>query len=64
MASKFFYLYLVAGTMSLLLAGYHNFGPQQPEQVHNTSYFYFIPAVLFYYLAYKAYHEKKDRELM
>lgn len=63
MAFKFFYLYLLAGTVALLLAAYHAFF-QYPAPVHNTAYVYFIPAILFYYLAYKTFHEKKDEEMM
>ncbi len=63
MAFRFFYLYLIAGALALLLAVYHVFY-QYPQQVRNMAFLYFIPAVLLFYLAYKTFHEKKDEEMM
>lgn len=63
MALKFFYLYLIAGLLALLLAAYHVFF-QYAGPVPLVAYLYFVPGVLFLYLAYKTYHEKTDHEMM
>jgi hypothetical protein len=63
MNPKFLILYLVAGTLALALVVYQlittyanlNLG----RLVLNI-----VMSVFFYYLAYKTYHEKKDKELM
>lgn len=63
MGFKFFYLYLVGGTVALLLLIY-----QVIENGRNLSIggllFNIIPVALLYYLAFKAYHEKRDKDLM
>lgn len=64
MYNKFLYIYLIFGTVALLLFIY------QICTVHiNGINFWNIVGDLFmvialYYLAYKTYHEKKDKELM
>jgi hypothetical protein len=63
MNSKYLILYLVAATLALLLVIYQlittnpalNFG-----RIALNS----VISIFFYYLAYKTYHEKKDKELM
>jgi hypothetical protein len=63
MNPKYLALYLVAGTLSLLLIIY--------ELISDYPVFSavrilgnVILCLAFYYLAYKTYHEKKDKELM
>jgi hypothetical protein len=63
MNPKFLILYLIAGTVALILVIY------QAVTTHsdlNTGRIVLnlIISVFFYYLAYKTYHEKKDKELM
>lgn len=59
--NKFFILYLVLGTVALLLFIWQLFAYAWSggSLVLNG-----VLAVLFYYLSYKVYHEKKDKELM
>ncbi|MDF2432989.1 MAG: hypothetical protein JWP44_2620 [Mucilaginibacter sp.] len=63
MNPKFLILYLIAGTLALILVIY--------QVITNSSdlntgriVLNVIISVFFYYLAYKTYHEKKDNELM
>jgi len=63
MNPKFFYLYIIAGTLALLLLLWQLFtywNSLSPTGVILNA----IPMIIFYYLAYKTYHEKKDSELM
>ncbi|GAB3904367.1 hypothetical protein [Mucilaginibacter boryungensis] len=64
MNNKFYYVYLIAGSIALILFIYQLF------MMHSTGYNLwnmsgdiFLTIVL-YYLAFKTYHEKKDKELM
>jgi len=63
MNPKYLALYIIAATLALGLAVYQLVAT-------NTSVTYgriilnFIMSFCFYYLAYKTYHEKKDKELM
>lgn len=64
MYSKFLYIYLIFGTVALLLFIY------QICTAHINGFNFwnmagdlFMVAAL-YYLAFKTYHEKKDKELM
>ena len=64
MNRKFFYLYLIGGSIAFLLLIYqllstHKAGPN----IWNMAGYILLMVVL-YYLAYKTYHEKKDDELM
>lgn len=63
MNPKFFYLYLIAGSVALILLIW-----QLVMYWQNLSFtgviLNAIPMVVFYYLAYKTYHEKSDSELM
>ncbi len=63
MTPKFFYLYLLAGTVTLALVIYQLATAPQPVSAV-TVLLYLIPALLLYYMAYKVYHVKKDNELM
>jgi hypothetical protein len=64
MNNKFFYIYLIAGTVALILFVYQLFTRHTLNfNVWNLSGDMLL-AVLLYYLAYKTYHEKKDKELM
>jgi hypothetical protein len=63
MNPKFLILYFVAGTLALILAIYQLLTTypviNQGRLILNG-----VIALAFYYLAYKTYHEKKDKELM
>lgn len=64
MNNRFYYLYLIAGTIALIflfyqLLAYHT----AAINWWNLSGDIFLVVVL-YYLAYKTYHEKKDKEMM
>lgn len=63
MTPKFFYLYLLGGTVALILVIYQLVTAQQPVSAV-TVLLYLIPALLLYYMSYKVYHVKKDNELM
>lgn len=56
-------VYIAAGTLALLLIVYQLFTETRsvnlPRLILNI-----VMSLFFYYLAYKAYHEKKDKELM
>jgi hypothetical protein len=63
MNPKFLALYLVAGTLSLLLTIYQivlDYPGINAARLSGDV----ILCLAFYYLAYKTYHEKKDKELM
>ena len=63
MSGKFFYLYLVGGTVALLLLLY-GLITAYPNINGSGAFFYVIPTVLLYYMAYKTWHVKNDGELM
>jgi hypothetical protein len=64
MKNKFFWLYLAGGLLALgllirdVIAAY----PQMPGWSDNV--LYVLSGILFFYLAFKTYHEKKDKEMM
>jgi hypothetical protein len=64
MISKFFYLYLITGSLALALLVYQLFS----QQVSKNNLWNFagdiMLVIVLYYLAFKTYHEKKDKELM
>jgi len=63
MNPKFMALYIVAGTLSLLLVIYKLV--TNSTILNNTGIaLNIVMCLVFYYLAYKTYHEKKDKELM
>jgi hypothetical protein len=59
----FFYLYLVGGSIAAALLGY-DLVTTWPNVAANSLVLDILPMLLLYYLAYKTYHEKKDKELM
>ncbi len=63
MNPKYLILYFVAATLALLLVIYQVIvsypALNVPRVVLNS-----VISIFFYYLAYKTYHEKKDKELM
>lgn len=62
--NKFYYLYLIAGSIALILFLYQIFTRHYAAiNLWNLAGDVFLVVVL-YYLAYKSYHEKKDKELM
>ncbi|MFA6084542.1 hypothetical protein [Mucilaginibacter sp.] len=63
MSGKFFYLYLIGGTVALALLIYEIIAAY-PNVKSQGALFYILPTVLLYYMAYKTYHVKKDGELM
>jgi hypothetical protein len=63
MNPKFLVLYIVAGTLALLLTIYQLI-KTYPALNIGLIIFNLVMCVFFYYLAYKTYHEKKDKELM
>jgi hypothetical protein len=60
---KFLYLYLFGGLVAFGLLIY-DLVTTWPHVNYNSIALDFLPGVLFFYLSYKAYHEKKDSELM
>lgn len=63
MIGKFFYLYFIGGTVALALLVYEIIAAY-PNINGRGAFFYAIPTLLLYYMAYKTYHVKKDGELM
>jgi hypothetical protein len=63
MNPKFLVLYIVAGTLALLLTIYQLVKTYAALNI-GLIIFNLVMCVFFYYLAYKTYHEKKDKELM
>jgi hypothetical protein len=63
MNPKFLILYCVAGTLALLLTIYQ-LVKTYPVINIGIVILNLVMCVFFYYLAYKTYHEKKDKELM
>jgi hypothetical protein len=63
MNPKFLILYLIAGTLCLLLVIYQLITTYQSLNIGRLV-LNIVMALAFYYLAYKTYHEKKDKELM
>jgi hypothetical protein len=60
---KFFYLYLIGGLVALALLVYQ-LADTYPDIKYGGALFYIIPTILLFYMANKAYHVKKDKELM
>ncbi|MDB5007000.1 MAG: hypothetical protein JWP45_1393 [Mucilaginibacter sp.] len=63
MNPKFLILYLIAGTVALILVIYQAVTTYSDLNTGRIV-LNLIISVFFYYLAYKTYHEKKDKELM
>jgi hypothetical protein len=63
MNPKFLVLYLVFGTLALLIAAYKLI-TTYPDYSTGRIAIDIVISIFFYYLAYKAYHVKKDQELM
>jgi len=62
MNRKYLILYIIAGSCALIIAVYRSIAVY-----HGFNYraaLNLLMAVIFYYLAYKTYHEKKDSEMM
>jgi hypothetical protein len=63
MNPKFLILYLIAGTLALILVIYQvvtTYPTLNDGRIALNS----VISLFFYYLSYKTYHEKKDKELM
>jgi hypothetical protein len=63
MSAKYFVLYLIAATLALVWVVYQVY-TTYPQLNTGKLILYSIIAIFFYYLAFKTYHEKKDKELM
>lgn len=63
MNPKFLILYLIAGTIALILVTYQLIATYPTFDIGRIALNAVI-SLFFYYLAYKTYHEKKDKELM
>lgn len=63
MNPKYLTLYLIAATLALALTIYLAITTYPAVNVGKVSLNAII-SLFFYYLAYKTYHEKKDKELM
>jgi len=63
MNKKYLTLYIIAGTVVVLL-GTYKFITEYPNFSIFRALLHLVIAVVFYYMAYKTYHEKKDNELM
>jgi hypothetical protein len=63
MSKKFLYLYLIGGAIALGLLIY-DVVTTYPHLSWNSLALDILPGILFFYLSYKTYHEKKDQELM
>jgi hypothetical protein len=63
MNPKFLILYIVAGSIALLLVIYQLITTTVADNPGRLALNAII-SLFFYYLAYKTYHEKKDKELM
>jgi len=63
MSTKFFYLYLVGGAIALGLLIFDLISTWPKPSLESLA-LDILPMILFFYLSYKTYHEKKDQELM
>jgi hypothetical protein len=63
MNPKFLILYLIAGTLALILVIYQAV-TTYPTLNDGRIALNLVISIFFYYLSYKTYHEKKDKELM
>jgi hypothetical protein len=63
MNPKFLVLYIIAGSLSLILSIYQLVTSYDHLDAGRLALNVFM-TLFFYYLAYKTYHEKKDKELM
>jgi len=63
MNPKYLVLYIVAATLALGL-GIYQLIASDSNANYGRIILNFVMALCFYYLAYKTYHEKKDKELM
>jgi hypothetical protein len=63
MNHKYLILYLIAATLASLLGIYQIIATFPALNIGGIALNALI-ALFFYYLAYKTYHEKKDKELM
>lgn len=62
--NKFYYVYLIAGSVALILLIYQLATQHKAGiDIWNLGGYIFLTVIL-YYLAYKTYHEKKDKEMM
>ncbi|WP_183580076.1 hypothetical protein HDF18_25265 [Mucilaginibacter sp. X5P1] len=63
MSKKFFYLYLIVGIIAVILL-VKDIITAYPSMIATRDIAYdALPAILFFYLAFKTYQEKNDQEL-
>ncbi|OCX51379.1 hypothetical protein BEL04_15220 [Mucilaginibacter sp. PPCGB 2223] len=62
MKTSYLYLYIIAGFVLLGISIY-DIWLDYPA-MHLSSFYDLVPAAVLFYIANKAYREKKDRELM
>ncbi len=63
MNHKYLILYIIAGTLALIMAIYRAI-TSYPNLNTGQIALNAVVSLFFFYLAYKTYHEKKDKELM
>jgi len=63
MNARYLVLYLIAATLALILVIYQLI-TKDPALNFGGIALNVVISIFFYYLAYKTYHEKKDKELM
>jgi len=63
MSSRYFMLYLIAAIIATIVVVYEVFSTYPDINTGKLAISAIID-VFFYYLAFKTYHEKKDKELM
>ena len=64
MNNRFYYVYLIGGTIALILLIYQAFAQHTTGINWYNLAGYIIATILLYYMAFKTYHEKKDKEMM
>jgi hypothetical protein len=64
MNKKFFYLYFTGGIIAIGLFIFDAINTTIPKMTTGNLVLDIAPILMFLYLCYKVYHEKKDQELM
>jgi hypothetical protein len=64
MSTKFTYLYLAGGIIAIGLFIFDLVSITAPKMTTSSWVLDVGPIILFLYLCFKSYHEKKDKELM
>jgi len=64
MSKKFLYLYFTGGIIAIGVLIFDLVTVTAAKMTSSTWAMDIVPIILFLYLCYKTYHEKKDKELM